>query len=76
MAGYLVQLGIPTLFVLTKIDKLKRTERPQRTREILGALGVPSPRAVWFSAKTGEGKVLLLKSLAELLRQGTSREAS
>ena len=75
MAEYLGGLSIPTLFVLTKIDKLKRSERDRRTREILGALGIPRDRAVWFSAKTGEGKVLLLKSLSELVRASERSEA-
>lgn len=75
MAGYLAELGIPTLFVLTKIDKLRRAERSRKTEEILGALGVASPRAVWFSAKTGEGKVHLLKSLSDLVRTSESAEA-
>jgi GTP-binding protein len=76
MAEVLEALEVPTVFVLTKIDQLRRAERGRRTEEILGALGVPSPRAVWFSAKTGEGKVLLLKSLSELVRAADRPEAT
>lgn len=76
MVAYLEQLNLRPLFVLTKIDKLKRAQRPRRTAEILRAIRVRSPRAVWFSAKTGEGKVLLLKSLAEWIRRPLSREVS
>lgn len=76
MVEYLSGLGVPTLFALTKIDKLRRGERDRKTAEILGALGVPRGRAVWFSAKTGEGKVLLLKSLSELVRTSERSEAS
>lgn len=75
MAAYLTELGVPMLFVLTKIDKLKRAERRRKTEEILGALDVDSPRAVWFSAKTGEGKVSLLKSLSEWVRISERAEA-
>lgn len=68
MAAYLGQLGIPTLFVLTKIDKLRRFERARRTAEALAELEAPASQAVWFSAKTSEGKVWLLKQLGDLLR--------
>jgi GTP-binding protein len=75
MAAYLAELGLPTLFVLTKIDKLKRAERRRQTEQILGALEVVSPQAVWFSAKTGEGKVHLLKSLSDWVRTSERAEA-
>ena len=74
MAEYLRALGLPTLYVLTKIDKLKRRERAQRTEAVLGVLGAPRSRAVWFSAKTGEGKVQVLKRLSELLREPAASE--
>ncbi|MGH7546226.1 MAG: ribosome biogenesis GTP-binding protein YihA/YsxC [Gemmatimonadota bacterium] len=75
MAAYLAELGLATLFVLTKIDKLKRTERRRQTEEILEALEVASPQAVWFSAKTGEGKVHLLKKLSDWVRTSERAEA-
>ena len=47
--------GIPTLVAITKVDKLKRSERLPRVRTILGGLKVPEDQYALTSAKTGEG---------------------
>lgn len=67
MVRYLAALGVPTLFALTKIDKLTHNRRRAQLPGIVEELGVDSEQAVPFSATTGEGRDLLLDGLAELL---------
>jgi len=74
MVRFLAARGVPTLFVLTKVDKLSRSRRPAHLRRIMQELGVEPEQVVAFSAKTGEGRDELLESLGELLRE--AREAA
>jgi GTP-binding protein len=67
MVDYLAGIGMPTLFVLTKIDKLKSLERERRIRGARDLLGVEDEQLVPFSAVTGEGRDELLESLRILL---------
>jgi GTP-binding protein len=67
MVEYLGSIGMPTLFVLTKIDKLKAVERTRQTRRATEQLGVGQEQVVQFSAVTGEGREELLGSLEYLL---------
>ena len=67
MVEYLGSIGMPTLFVLTKIDKLKAVERTRQTRRAVERLGVTEEQIVQFSAVTGEGREELLDSLDYLL---------
>jgi GTP-binding protein len=49
--------NISVLFVLTKMDKLSRTQANKRKNEIKGYLGLPLEiNPILFSARTGEGK--------------------
>tara|TARA_B100001123_G_scaffold134080_1_gene155531 strand:+ start:5999 stop:6376 length:378 start_codon:yes stop_codon:yes gene_type:complete len=68
MVEYLAEIGIPTLIVLTKIDKLKRSERDASITRAIDALKVNHAQLLPFSSKTGEGRDTLLKALAELMR--------
>lgn len=47
---------LPGLVVLTKIDKLSRSQRSVQVRDLKKALMVESDQVVVFSAVTGEGK--------------------
>jgi GTP-binding protein len=67
MVDYLASLGMPTLFVLTKVDKLKAAERARRLRDTAAVLGAEQEQVVPFSATTGEGRDELLESLRHLL---------
>lgn len=69
MLDYLARLGIPALVVLTKVDKLSRSERAKRIPRLIEGLGLDSEQVVPFSSKTGEGKEPLLAALSELLDQ-------
>lgn len=65
---YLAGIGVPTLIVLTKVDKLRLRDRE---RGIAGpaceGLGVDEEQVVGSSARTGEGMEALMDAVAELL---------
>jgi GTP-binding protein len=67
MVEYLASIEMPTLFVLTKVDKLKPAERERRFRAAVDELGVDAEQIVPFSAVTGEGRDDLLDTLRHLL---------
>lgn len=70
MLDFLAQLGTPTLVVLTKIDKLKRSERTKAFARAAERLAVDPEQLLPFSSKTGEGRDELLAALDELLDSG------
>jgi GTP-binding protein len=67
MLDYLAALGLPTLVVLTKIDKLKRSQRAKTLSTAPGQLGIDPEQVVPVSSKTGEGRDLLLGAVSALL---------
>lgn len=67
MVGYLAELGLPTLVVLTKMDKLKRSQRRESVERATEILGVDEVQLLPFSAKTGEGRDDLLDALEALI---------
>jgi len=69
MIEFLASLGLPTLLVLTKADKLKATARARREAEMAGELGVDAGQVIPFSAPTGAGREELLDSLDGLLSE-------
>lgn len=72
MVTYLGELGLPTLIVLTKTDKLKRTERQKSLARALEALQVEESQLLSFSSKTGEGRDTLLSALGDLIDGGAA----
>lgn len=70
MVEYLAALELPTLVVLTKMDKLKRSQRARALTAAETTLGVDREQLVPFSAKTGEGRDDLLAALGVLLGIG------
>lgn len=71
MLTFLAELGTPTLVVLTKIDKLKRSQRDRKISSLAERLGLDMEQIVPFSALTGEGREVLLGALEGLLREET-----
>ena len=69
MIEYLATVGLPTLVVLTKFDKLKRSERQTAVTRALETLGVDESQLLPFSSKTGEGRDDLLSALEGLINQ-------
>ncbi len=67
MIEFLADIGLPTLIVLTKVDKLKPRERAKAVKDAVAALGVDAEQLLPFSSKTGEGRDELLASITELL---------
>lgn len=67
MVEFLATVEIPTLFVLTKVDKLKATARPKRLTDTARQLGVEPDQVLTFSSTSGEGRDELLESLRHLL---------
>lgn len=67
MVGYLAGLGLPTLVVLTKVDKLKRNERVRSIGRAMEMMGLDEEQLLPFSSKTGEGREQLLEALEDLV---------
>jgi GTP-binding protein len=73
MLEYLGEIGVPTIIVLTKIDKLASKERQQRRAHIAAAIGVDDDQIIAFSATTGEGRNELAEAIESLLAQPSWR---
>ena len=67
MVEYLGEVGLPTLVVLTKTDKLKKRERTHSIARALEELDLEEAQLLPFSSKTGEGRELLLEALEDLV---------
>ncbi len=74
MVEYIAHAGTPALVVLTKIDKLPRSERGALVRQVGEELGVPEDQVVATSARTREGVSTLLDSIDALVRSDTRGE--
>lgn len=71
LMAYLAELGVPALFVATKMDKLTRGDRPPHLARIAQDLEVDNERVLPFSSRTGEGRPALLAALEALLEGGS-----
>jgi GTP-binding protein len=67
MLDFLAELGAPTIVVLTKIDKLRASERKKRLPELATLLGLDDDQMISFSAVTGEGRDELAEAMETLL---------
>jgi GTP-binding protein len=76
MLEFLGDLGVPTIVVLTKIDKLAATQRGKRAAELARQLGLDDDQLIPFSAVTGEGRNDLAEAVNALLSQPSWQEAS
>lgn len=65
LQGLLKELGLASVIVLTKADKLGRSKRHQRQRDVQSQLGLPSP-PIATSVAAGEGRRELLRAVAGL----------
>ncbi len=67
MANYLIETGRPFIVVLTKADKLKKTEREKRLAAIADELPCGDQLTILpFSSETGEGVEQLRSILEEI----------
>lgn len=76
MLDFLSEIGVPTIVVLTKIDKLTASERRKRLAELPLRLGLDAEQVIAFSAATGEGRDELGAAIESLLEQPSWRAAS
>jgi GTP-binding protein len=67
MLDFLSELQLPTIVVLTKIDKISRASVAERSDNIMQSLGLDSDQTIPFSSATGEGRDELAHALASLL---------
>ena len=67
MVEFLAEKGLPTLVVLTKMDKLKRMARERTMTEAVERLRIDEDQVLGFSSKTGEGREELLTALDDLI---------
>ena len=69
MLAFLASVGVPTLFALTKIDKLTTSQRASRIAAVTEALDAAEDQVIPFSAVTGEGRDELAEAVVSLLEQ-------
>ncbi len=74
MLDFLAEVGVPTMIVLTKIDKLKQAERLERIPALCAALSIDEDQLLTFSSRTGEGRDALAEAVVELC--GAAGDAS
>ena len=67
MLDFLADLGVPTIFAVTKIDKLRKLEIQPRLETLSKFLGLDIDQIVPFSATTGLGRDELAAALIALL---------
>lgn len=73
MLGFLSDVGVPALFVATKIDKLARDESARRIQMIADQLGVAPDEVLGSSATTGVGRDELAAAIVALVEGAPAR---
>lgn len=74
MMDFLASLGVPTIVVATKVDKLSRAERGPTLATLAARLGIEDEQLIPFSARTGEGRDELAQAVVSLLAQPSWRD--
>ena len=75
MLDFLGDLGVPTVIVVTKIDKLAARAVTQRVRELARLLQLEDEQMIPFSAMTGAGRDELAEAIVSLIEQPSWRDA-
>jgi GTP-binding protein len=76
MIEFLASIGVPTLFALTKTDKLSSAQRKTRIAALTEELSVSEDQVIPFSAVTGEGRNELAEAVMALVEQPAWRSAT
>jgi len=76
MLDFVAELGLPTIVVLTKMDKLTTPRAAQRLIAIPADLEVDPAQVIGFSAVTGAGRDDLAAAIETLLAQPSWKEAT
>ena len=74
MLEFLASLGVPTIVVATKVDKLSKAERNRTLAALAARLGIEDEQLIPFSARTGEGRDDLAQAVVSLLAEPSWRE--
>jgi len=67
LISWLMDLSLPALFTMTKIDKLSKNKIAKALQQTARALSMSPERIVSFSAPTGEGKKRLWQEILYLI---------
>lgn len=67
MFDFLATVGVPTMVVMTKTDKLTKAQAAERIQAISSSLGLEEDQVIGFSSTTGAGRDDLAESLVALL---------
>ncbi len=67
MLDFLATVGVPTMVVMTKTDKLSKAQAAERIAAISSSLGLESDQVIPFSSVTGAGRDDLAESVVALL---------
>lgn len=67
MVEFLAEKGLPTLVVLTKMDKLKHRARERTVATAVEQMKIDDDQVLSCSSKTGEGREELLAALDDLI---------
>jgi len=76
MLAFLASVGVPTLFALTKVDKLTANQRKARIPALLETLETSEDQVIPFSAVTGEGRDELAEAVVALVEQPAWRASA
>jgi len=76
MVDFLAEIGAPTIFVATKVDKLPARELAGRIAALAGSVGTSVEQIIPFSAHTGEGRDDLAEAIVSLVGEPAWREAA
>ena len=67
MLDFLADVGVPTIVALTKIDKLRPRELPERVRELSEQLELDEDQMIPFSAVSNAGRDELAEAVVRLV---------
>jgi GTP-binding protein len=74
MLDFLAEVGVPTIVALTKIDKLRPQELPERMRDLALQLQLDEDQMIPFSATTNVGRDDLAAAVVSLVEQPSWRD--
>jgi GTP-binding protein len=73
MLDFLSEVGVPTMIVMTKTDKLTKSQAAKRIEAIVASLGLDEDQVIPFSAVTGAGRDDLAEAVMSLVRADSSQ---
>lgn len=75
LLDWLEEFAVPTIPVITKVDKVSRGRRREQVAPIVEVTGLPADAFSFFSAKTREGREDVLERIAVALDTPVQRES-